>query len=169
MNKDLKVIVEELLETLGIVNSITKVENTSDIHFYASEETLNSYKKYGKFSIEDIICLVRIERLFDLHYINEHEKEYLLKTYKDYKILSNVIGTFELDVLFDGSDDVDLSREDYHEMSERRDELTRKLNEFGIIESFNYEEAFFNQIDKDISRVYKDNSNGYLVKKNNRK
>lgn len=153
MDKDLEIITRELLETLEIENSITKVENTSDSRFYTfSDEISNSYKKYGKYSISDIICLVRIERLFDLHFIDEHERDYLIRTYKDYKILDNVICTFELDVLFSDFDE-GLSREDYHEMSNKREELASKLDRFGIIEPFRYQEAFIGQIDNDINRL----------------
>ena len=159
MDKDLEIITRELLETLEIENSITKVENTSDIHFYiSSEETLNSYKKYGKYDIVDIVRLVRIERLFDLHYINERERESLVRAYHDYKILDNVIGTLELDVLFKESE-VDLSKDDYYEMSAKREKLAGELQRYGIIEPFNYYDAFMNQIDSEIRGMKKEKNN----------
>ena len=159
MNKDLEIITRELLETLEIENAITKVENTSDSHFYDySGETMNSYQKYGKFSIVDIIRFVKIERLFDLHYISASERDSLIQMYKDYKLLDNVIGTFELDVLF-GNDDVGLSKEDYDEINIKRNGLFQELNQYGIIEPFHYYDAFINQIDSEIKMLKKEKNN----------
>ena len=133
MDKDLAVITGELLDTLEIENSVKKVQDVfADYGF--SPETTKSYKKYGIYNIADIICLVKIERLFDLGYINDEEKKSLIRDYKDYKILDNVIGVYEVDVLFgDSYAEVGLSKEDYYEMSAKREKLADRLNKYGII------------------------------------
>ena len=159
MDKDLEIIAQDLAENLEVACSIMKANDTLNDHTYVNDEDiLNSYKKYGGYNIKDIICLIRIDRLFDLKYISDEKRKELIQLYKDYKVLSNVICSIEIDTLF-GESDVSLSQDEYHKMCAKSSDMANELRKYGIIESFQYYDAFINQIDSDIRKFAKKRNN----------
>lgn len=159
MDKDLEIIAKDLAENLEVACSIMKTNDTLNDYTYVNDEDiLNSYKKYGGYNIDDIICLIRIERLFGLKYISDEKRKELIQLYKDYKVLSNVICSIEIDTLF-GESDVSLSRDEYYKMCANLDKMANELGKYGIIESFQYYDAFINQIDSDIRKFAKKRNN----------
>ena len=157
MKKEIEIILQEILLDLEIRNNITKLSSIDDTF----EDNKETYSKYKKYTIEDIISLYRIEKLYENNSITSKEKEQLTKLFKDYLILNNVIASSELEVLFNEST-ICLSKEDYNEMIEKREQIRNTLDKYGILDKFNYEEAFTNQIKKELKHkklTKKKNSN----------
>lgn len=157
LKKEIEIILQEILLDLEIRNNITKLSSIDDTF----EDNKETYSKYKKYTIEDIISLYRIEKLYENNSITSEEKEKLTKLFKDYLILNNVISSSELEVLFNEST-ICLSKEDYHEMIEKREQIRNTLDKYGILDKFNYEEAFTNQIKKELKHkklTKKKNSN----------
>ncbi len=156
MNKEIELILEEILLDLEIRNNITKISSIDDV----LENNKETYTKYKKYTIENIISLYRIEKLYEEKFITSEEKEELIKLFKDYLILNNLVASTELEVLFN-EPSIGLSKQDYYEMITKREEIRNKLDKYRILDKFNYEEAFTNQIKKELNykKLTKKNSN----------
>lgn len=162
MNYELNEIIKEMSESLKIKSEVTNVNSVYDIKYYnPPREKERLIKKYENLTISEIIQLKRIDELYEEGIISSEVRKDLLISYKDYKVLNNVIGMIELEVLF-GENNTNTSKEDYFNMIIKREALEQILNEYGILDSFDYEEAFLNQINKEIR-------GRYLTKKNSTK
>ena len=150
MNKDLNIIVKELCSLLDCQHKVTKVYSEID-HTPVPENVIDGLVKYGDTTISNLICLVRIERLYDLKIIDENEKEKLIEAYNEYKRLESIIASKKFGK-FLGKEESD------EEYDPRMDELftliREKLVTLGIIENFNYEQAFINEIDAKLKTRY---------------
>ena len=83
MNKDLELILNKLSNDIDINNKMQRVDSV----FYHLFDQLSSndekvLKIYGKYKINDIVSLIKIERLFDLGIISDEEKKILTKVEK---------------------------------------------------------------------------------------
>ena len=58
-----------------------------------------------------------------------------------------------------GESDVSLSRDEYYKMCANLDKMANELGKYRIIESFQYYDAFINQIDSDIRKFAKKRNN----------
>ena len=130
MNQELKAVVGEICSLVANGYRDTKVYQELN-YSPVPENLIDGLVKYGDTTITDLICLVRIERLFDLKLIDENQKERLIYIYNEYKELEankKLLGENKL--LYD-----------------KYNLIKQKFIELGIIEEFNYEDAFINEID----------------------
>ena len=130
MNQELKAVVGEICSLVANGYRDTKVYQELN-YSPVPENLIDGLVKYGDTTISDLICLVRIERLFDLKLIDENQKERLIYIYNEYKeIETNKKLLVENKLLHD-----------------KYNLIKQKFIELGIIEEFNYEDAFINEID----------------------
>lgn len=133
MNKDLELILNKLSNDIDINNKMQRVDSV----FYHLFDQLSSNDEkvlniYGKYKINDIVSLIKIERLFDLGIISDEEKKILVDKFNEYRAVNNKTNILNLDVI------------------ERKDNLEEYLNRYGILDKFSYEDAIRDKIDKDI-------------------
>lgn len=141
MNEDLKAVVEEICSLIHNHHKGTKVYYELD-YSPVPERLIDGLVKYGDTIISDLIPLIRIERLYDLKIINEKDKQTLIEAYNKFKELESDINSKK-------------HSDEYNPMLEESVNLLRdKLVKLGIIEEFNYEEAFINEIDAKLKSKY---------------
>lgn len=123
-----------------------------------SSDQKNAYQEYKKYSIGSFLCLLKIERLFDLGYIDKAKKELLIDVYNNYKKLNFVTSSGVYYAVLNGTETA-ISEEEFHNMWAKKNEYGSLLDEYGILEDFNYYDAFINQTDCDIRKFTKKKNN----------
>ena len=132
MNKDIEVVLEKIDDELWLKNHIWNVNDLINHSYHiSSKETKDVLLKYIDYNIQQIIELIRIERMFDLNLISEQEKLILLKEYKEYNKLCKM-------TLDQQSESLCL----------RQKNLYNKFKSLGILDVFNYGEAITNEVDR---------------------
>ena len=148
MNKDLENVIKEVGTEIWARTYCWEIDSL--IHH--SQDKVDSLVKYRYYTIDQIIELTRIERLFDLKLISLQDKKALLEEYKEYRELCSKIFEFELDQFTDKiSKDKKLDEKLYL----RKEELKTKLFLFGILDDFNFEEAIMNEVDNKLKQKVK--------------
>lgn len=144
MDKDLSNVICEISTILSCHSQVKTVEQLL-YRMPVPKEIEKSTCKFLDRRIFDIIVLTRIERLYDLKQISKEQKEELLFDYKNYQELCE--------------NNAKLLSE-----NKRNDDVSKKLrvvydrlNKYGLLNIFNCEQAFINQIDNEItnSKTYK--------------
>lgn len=132
MNKDIEVVLEKIDDELWLKNHIWNVNDLINHSYHiSSKETKDVLLKYIDYNIQQIIELIRIERMFDLNLISEQEKLILLKEYKEYNKLCKMTLDQQSESLY-----------------LRQKNLYNKFKSLGILDVFNYGEAITNEVDR---------------------
>ena len=132
MNKDIEVVLEKIDDELWLKNHIWNVNDLINHSYHiSSKETKDVLLKYIDYNIQQIIELIRIERMFDLNLISEQEKLILLKEYKEYNKLCKMTLDQQSESLY-----------------LREKNLYNKFKSLGILDVFNYGEAITNEVDR---------------------
>ena len=123
-----------------------------------SSDQKNAYQEYKDYSINSFLCLLKIERLFDLGYIDKAKKELLIDAYNIYRKISVFGGKDEFYAMINGKT-IAISEEEFRNRWAKKNEYGSLLDEYGILEDFNYYDAFINQTDSDIRKFTKKKNN----------
>lgn len=149
MEKDLNSILK-MIGTEILINTRSKQINDFIQYFINTDEDMDIARKFHGYTISEIVCLIRIERLFDLHLITKEEKELLLKEYQEYRSLSLIIrNSFVNKLLNEKEEEID------ENIRLREKELFIKLNQLGILEDIDYTDAMMHEIDKRLKQKVK--------------
>ena len=97
---------------------------------FNNEFTKSQKNKYGDCALDDLVKFLKIERLYDLNMIDDEEKNNLIKTYNDFKLMKRYLKSSE-------------ANSDYMKVLEA-------LNSYGILDSFDYVDAIICEVDKNI-------------------
>ena len=148
MNVDLENVVKEVGNHMGSYSIIKKIEEfMRDCAMYNPKQ-LASLEKYMNYSINEIIELVRIERLFDLNLISLEEKKILYDEYNEYRKLRCEFGQLAYEKLFCK---VDENKTLDKELYLRYEELKNKLESYGITADFDFKQVMVDGIDQKLN------------------
>ena len=149
MDKDIQNINKEIFNLLRCYSMIATPNEILNKYTYYSDDMSSNRFKNNK--IYELIVLIRIERLFDLGEIDEDTKNLLTNLYKQYRIVYDKLGND----LREGFKNVDKIQ---HSSYRRKlNVISDKLNEYGLLDEFDFESAFMNEIDSKILKKIKSN------------
>ena len=145
MDKDIQMIgkkIFNLLRTYSVTSTPISISNKFD---YLKDNQISN--KYGNSKIFEIIVLYRIERLYDLGKIDYDEKMFLIRLYDQYKKIYDEIGNDLHEEL--------INKKSYDKLNHfllrnKLNVISDKLNEYSLLEEFDYENAFITEIDSKI-------------------
>ena len=145
MDKEIQNIYKEISNLLRAYSMVITPNTLSNKYKYSNHpESSNIYRDN---KIYELIVLVRIERLFDLGQINEETKEMLKNLYNQYRIVYEQIGK---DLQEEQKNGKSVDRIHHSRLRNKLNVIADKLNEYSLLDEFDYESAFLNEIDAKI-------------------
>ena len=147
------------LEKIGtrvfnLMRSNSFIKKTRDIFPKYNLELNESedIQEYGKYNLFQLIVLTRIERLCDLDLIDIEEKKFLLNIYRQYLEIYEELGK---DIESEMLHNIKYDRFQHTILLGKFNAISEKLNKYGLLEEFDYKEAFINEIDSKLIQKIK--------------
>ena len=163
MEEDVKHIFNELIHLFAISNEINKISDIFLNRYYkASPEANDVLVKYHDYTVNDLITLLKIARLYDLKFINEEERDDLFSTFIEYRRIKELIKKMEFSGIMKSNSSIDL--DEYSTIVNQKNSLTKKLSQYDLLRTFDYKEAFMFKVDHDILK-YELNEEEYTKKR----
>jgi len=150
MDKELEQVIKSVGGLTQIKSSITTV-GAYFHHIPRSQAEEASITKYSQNTLEELIKFARIEKMCDLGLIDSNKKEELYSDYSEYQKLREIIGEWDREKIISEFEERKPKEMDEDEsLREKCKSLKDKLDSYGLMSEFNYEEAVMNQIGNEL-------------------
>ena len=145
MNKDIQNVTKEVFDLLRGYSMEATPSNILN-NFCNSHKPIGT-NEYSNNTIYELIVLIRLERLYDLGKIDVDKKTFLTNLYKEYLKTYELIGKDIQDEMLNSKK---YDRLKHSLLRNKLNVIAEKLNEYALLEEFDYSHAFIREIDSKI-------------------